>query len=40
MTYFLLKNGGKGSRTSEAIKRDYQFMLQRYLWSKLKNDTI
>ena len=36
----MLKNAGKRNRTSEAKKGDDQFMLQRYLWPKVKNDAI
>ena len=36
----ILKNGGKRSSKSEAKKGDDQFMLQKYLWPKLKNDVI
>ena len=36
----MLKNAGKRSIKSEAKKGDDQFILQRYLWPKVKNDNI
>ena len=36
----MLENAGKRSSTSEATKGNDQFMLQRYLWPKVKNDVI
>ena len=36
----MLKNAGKRSIKSEAKKGDDQFILQRYLWPKVKNDSI
>ena len=34
----VLKNGEKRDVTSKANKGNYQFMLKKCLWSKLKND--
>ena len=36
----MVKNAGKKSSSSDAKKVDDQFMLQKYLWPKVKNDVI